>query len=152
MYALQHTTRISLNINVLYTQLGKKLEKIMKSYIQIIGICIVGMSLISCATMPREKLKNAFSDVYVGNSTSEVLKKLRQRGLSCHSINDLERSMLRVGGDKVDTPVPNGVVFYQCAVETSSMGCLHTGGVRFVSENKKISRIVQRVYRAKVCM
>jgi len=110
------------------------------------------MTLLSCATMPREKLKNAFSSVYVGDSTSEVLKKLRQRGLSCHRINDLERSGITVGGDNEDAQVPGGEVFYQCAVQTSSLGCVHTGSVRFVSENKKIARIVQRVYRAKVCL
>jgi len=124
----------------------------MKSFIQIIGICIVSMTLPSCATMPRDKLKNAFSNVYLGDSTSEVLRKLRQRGLSCHMIDNLEQSGMTVGGDKEDAQVPNGVVFYQCATQTSSIGCLHTGGVRFVSENKKIAHIVQRVYRAKVCL
>jgi len=124
----------------------------MKSYIQTIGICIVSMALLSCATMPREKLKDAFSSVYLGDSTSEVLKKLRQRGLSCNMIDDLEHSVITVGADKEDAQVPDGVVFYQCATQTSSMGCLHTGSVRFVSKNKKIARIVQLVYRAKVCL
>jgi len=123
----------------------------MKSYIKIIGICIVSITLVSCTTMPREKLKNAFASVNLGDSTSEVLKKLRKRGLSCHMIDDLEHSVMRVGGNNEDTQVPNSVVFYQCTVETSHIGCLHTGGVRFVSENKKIARIIQRVYRAKVC-
>jgi len=124
----------------------------MKSYIQIIGIFIVSITLLSCATMPREKLKNAFASVYLGDSTSEVLKKLRQRGLSCHMIDDLEYSGITLGADKEYAQVPDGEVFYQCAVQTSSIGCLHTGAVRFVSENKKIARIVQRVYRAKVCL
>ena len=112
----------------------------------------MSMTLLSCATMPREKLKNAFADVYLGDMTSETLKKLRQRGLSCHIIEDLEQSGIAVDANNENVQVPDGVVFYECAVETSLIGCLHTGGARFVSENKKITHIVQGVYRAKACL
>ncbi|WP_070972163.1 hypothetical protein [Vibrio sonorensis] len=123
----------------------------MKSVGKIIGILFLSMGIISCAKMPQEKLEDAFSNVSIGDSTATVLQQFKQLGLSCHIIEDLEQRGIQVGGDEADDQVPQGQVFYQCAVETNQAGCLHTGGARFVSENQKIVHIVQGVYRSKVC-
>nr|WP_086940541.1 hypothetical protein [Thaumasiovibrio occultus] len=119
--------------------------------LKFVGILIMSMSLLACAQTPREKLKDAFSDVGEGDTTSEALRKLRAQGLWCNQIDDINQKPMVINGNNKEAPVPDGIVFYQCAAQTDGI-CLNTGAVRFVSDDNEIVRIVQLIYRTKTCL
>ena len=102
-------------------------------------------TLIACSAMPKEKIKQSFSDAYIGDDTSALLTKLKKQDYYCDDISKT------IDGKKYSN-IPEDAVFYKCKVETDPPFCLHTGGIIFSAKNGKLIFIEQGVHRTKACI
>lgn len=102
-------------------------------------------TLLGCSAMPREKLKESFSDIDIGDDISSVLSNLKNDKNNC---SEIDSSTLK---RKYPSEAKNAI-YYRCSVETDTLFCLHTGTVIFAAENGTLVFIEQGVYRSKVCL